>query len=60
MTDTEATIEEVIEQLRNATELSKTLPQPYRSIHRELNDLFDKFRRAARRRLGSSNKIDPK
>jgi hypothetical protein len=51
------TIEQLAEQLRKATELSKTLPQPYQSFHRELNDLYGRIKVALRKRPGSSGKI---
>jgi hypothetical protein len=59
MADAEAepTIKQLVEQLRKATELSKDLPHPYRSIDRELNVLYEKVKRAERRRPGSSSKI---
>jgi hypothetical protein len=54
------TIEQLAEQLRKATELSAKLPQPYKSIHRELAAVYDKVKRAERKRPDSPNKIGDK
>jgi hypothetical protein len=44
----EPTMEQIIEQLRKVKEMSATLPEPFRSVHKDLADLYEKITRARR------------
>ena len=55
----EPTMEQIIEQLRKVKELSATLPEPFRSVHKDLSDLYEKIMRArSGLSVHSSDKIE--
>jgi hypothetical protein len=50
-------MDEFVEQLRAAMETSAKLSRPYQSFHKELCALYEKVKRAHRRRPDSPDRI---